>query len=375
LRFVHTADWQLGMRRHFLGPGPQDRFSQDRLEAVAAIGRLAKEVEAAAVVVAGDVFDDNQVDRQTVLRAMEVLRGFPDVPVLLLPGNHDPLDAGSVFSRPEFHDACPPHVQVVTDQTPLHLAGGVELVGAPWPVKRPLRNPALEVLEDLQPTAGVRILLAHGGVDVVGGDFDQTGILPLEVLEAAIHDHRVQFVALGDRHSATEVGTTGRIWYPGAPEPTAYVEQEPGKALVVEVEDGRVNVERRQVGRWTFRQEVFDVGGGADLETVLRWLEAPRDKAHTIAKIALRGTLTLAERTRLEGALEAAAATYAALESWERHQDLTTSPDQDDLEAMEVGGFVADAVTELREVAAGSGADAEAAGDALALLYRTVVRG
>jgi DNA repair exonuclease SbcCD nuclease subunit len=375
LRFVHTADWQLGMRRHFLGPGPQDRFSQDRLEAVAAIGRLAKEVEAAAVVVAGDVFDDNQVDRQTVLRAMEVLRGFPDVPVLLLPGNHDPLDAGSVFSRPEFRDACPPHVQVVTDQTPLHLAGGVELVGAPWPVKRPLRNPALEVLEDLQPTAGVRILLAHGGVDVVGGDFDQTGILPLEVLEAAIHDHRVQFVALGDRHSATEVGTTGRIWYPGAPEPTAYVEQEPGKALVVEVEDGRVNVERRQVGRWTFRQEVFDVGGGADLETVLRWLEAPRDKAHTIAKIALRGTLTLAERTRLEGALEAAAATYAALESWERHQDLTTSPDQDDLEAMEVGGFVADAVTELREVAAGSGADAEAAGDALALLYRTVVRG
>jgi DNA repair exonuclease SbcCD nuclease subunit len=375
LRFVHTADWQLGMRRHFLGPGPQDRFSQDRLEAVAAIGRLAKEVEAAAVVVAGDVFDDNQVDRQTVLRAMEVLRGFPDVPVLLLPGNHDPLDAGSVFSRPEFHDACPPHVQVVIDQTPLHLAGGVELVGAPWPVKRPLRNPALEVLEDLQPTAGVRILLAHGGVDVVGGDFDQTGILPLEVLEAAIHDHRVQFVALGDRHSATEVGTTGRIWYPGAPEPTAYVEQEPGKALVVEVEDGRVNVERRQVGRWTFRQEVFDVGGGADLETVLRWLEAPRDKAHTIAKIALRGTLTLAERTRLEGALEAAAATYAALESWERHQDLTTSPDQDDLEAMEVGGFVADAVTELREVAAGSGADAEAAGDALALLYRTVVRG
>jgi DNA repair exonuclease SbcCD nuclease subunit len=374
LRFVHTADWQLGMRRHFLGPGPQDRFSQDRLEAVAAIGRLAKEVEAEAVVVAGDVFDDNQVDRQTVLRAMEVLRGFPDVPVLLLPGNHDPLDAGSVFARAEFRDACPPHVRVVTDQTPILLGEGVELVGAPWPVKRPLRNPALDVLDGLQPTAGIRILLAHGGVDTVGGDFDQTGVLPLEALEAAIHDHRVQFIALGDRHSATEVGTTGRIWYPGAPEPTAYVEQEPGRALVVEVQHGQVSVERRQVGRWTFRQEVFDVGSGADLETVLRWLDAPRDKPHTIAKVALRGTLTLAERSRLEAALEAAATTYAALESWERHQDLTTAPDQDDLDAMEVGGFVADAVAELREVAAGSGEDAEAAGDALALLYRTVVR-
>ncbi len=374
VRFVHTADWQLGMRRHFLGPGPQDRFSQDRLEAVAAIGRLAGEVGAVGIVVAGDVFDDNQVDRQTVLRAIEVLRGFPDVPVLLLPGNHDPFDAGSVFTRPEFRESCPPHVQVVTDHTPIHLGEGVEVVGAPWPVKRPLRNPALDVLDDLEPSSGTRVLLAHGGVDAVGGDFDQTGVLPLAELEAAIDDQRVQFVALGDRHSATDVGVTGRIWYPGAPEPTAYVEQDPGKALVVEVEDGAVRVERRHIGRWTFRQQVFDVAGGADLETVLRWLDAPRDKPHTIAKIALRGTLTLAERTRLESALEAAATTYAALESWERHQELTTTPDQEDLDAMEVGGFVADAVAELREVAAGAGEDAEAAGDALALLYRTVVR-
>lgn len=375
VRFVHTADWQLGMRRHFLGPGPQDRFSQDRLEAVASIGRLAREVDADAVLVAGDVFDDNQVDRQTVLRAIETLRGFPELPVLLLPGNHDPMDAGSVFRRPEFRDACPGHVQVLTDTAPVHLGPGVELVAAPWPVKRPVRNPALDVLQQLEPTEGIRILLAHGGVDAVAGDFDQTGVLARADLEAAIDDRRLQFIALGDRHSVTEVGTTGRIWYPGAPEPTAYVEQEPGKALVVEVADGRVSVERHQVGRWTFRQEVFEVASGADLDTVLRWLDAPPDKAHTIAKVALRGALTLADRTRLERALEAAATTYAALELWDRHHDLTTAPDQDDLDAMEVGGFVADAVAELRTAAAGSGEAAEAAGDALALLYRTVVHG
>ena len=211
-------------------------------------------------------------------------------------------------------------------------------------------------------------------MDSVGGDFDQTGVLPLATLEAAIEDRRVQFVALGDRHSATDVGGTGRIWYPGAPEPTAYVEQDPGKTLVVEVDDGRVRVERHQVGRWTFRQEVFDVGGAADLDTVLAWLDAPDDKPHTVAKVALRGTLTLAERSRLEHALEAAATTYAALESWERHQDLTTAPDQADLGAMEVGGFVAEAVADLRAMAAAGGEDAAVAGDALALLYRTVVR-
>ncbi len=373
VRLVHTADWQLGMRRHFLTPGPQDRFSQDRLDAVAAIGRLADEVGAAGILVAGDVFDDNQVDRQTVLRAVDVLRGFPDIPVLLLPGNHDPLDAGSVFRRPEFLDACPPQVHVLTDSSPFELADGVEVVGAPWPVKRPVQNPALEVLADLGPTTGIRILLAHGGVDEVGGDFDQTGVLPLATLEAAVREQRVSYLALGDRHSATEVGTTGRIWYPGAPEPTAYVEEDPGRALVVELGPDRIEVERRQVGRWTFRQRVFDVGGSEDLAAVLRWLDEPADKPHTIAKLALRGTLSLADRARLEAALDDAATTYAALESWTRHEDLTTTPDQDDLDAMEVGGFVAEAVTELRELAAGSGEDAQTAGDALALLYRTVV--
>ena len=373
VRLVHTADWQLGMRRHFLTAGPQDRFSQGRLDAVAAIGRLAEEVGAACILVAGDVFDDNQVDRQTVLRAVDVLRAFPDVPVLLLPGNHDPLDAGSVFRRPEFLDACPPQVHVLTDRSPIQIADGVEVVGAPWPVKRPVQNPALEALSDLRPTTGTRILLAHGGIDEVGGDFDQTGVLPLATLEAAVRDQRVSYIALGDRHSATEVGATGRVWYPGAPEPTAYVEEDPGKALVVDVGPDRIDVERRQVGRWTFRQRVFDVGGSEDLAAVLRWLDEPADKPHTIAKLALRGTLNLADRARFEAAFDDAATTYAALESWTRHEDLTTAPDQDDLDAMEVGGFVAEAVTELRELAAGSGEEAQAAGDALALLYRTVV--
>jgi hypothetical protein len=128
------------------------------------------------------------------------------------------------------------------------------------------------------------------------------------------------------------------------------------------------------VGRWRFRQAVFDVAGAEDLDGVLRWLEEPEDKPHTVAKLALRGTLTLRDRSRLDAALAEAAETYGALEEWERHAELVTAPDDDDLDAMEVGGFVADAVAELRERAGAGGQDAADASDALALLYRTVVR-
>ncbi len=96
-RFLHSADWQLGMTRHFLSEEAQARFSQDRLDAVRALGRLARDEACEFVVVAGDVFESNQVDRRTIARAIEALRAI-DVPVYLLPGNHDPLDAASVVS-------------------------------------------------------------------------------------------------------------------------------------------------------------------------------------------------------------------------------------------------------------------------------------
>lgn len=373
VRFLHTADWQLGMTRHFLRPEAQGRFSQDRLDAVAALGALAREQDAAFVVVAGDVFDDNQVDRQTVLRAMEVLRDFGELPVFLLPGNHDPLNAGSIYASDDVVAQLPSNVHVVVDSQPIAVADGVELVGAPWRVKWPTRNPLLEVLEQLEPPEGVRVVLAHGGVDAVGGDFDQVGTLRLEDLEAAVTAGLAHYIALGDRHSVTEVGNTGRIHFSGAPEPTAYTELDPGKVLLVDVDIDGIEVQAHRVGRWTFRQQQFDVAGAEDLDAVLRWLDEPGDKPHTVAKLALRGTLPLRDVGRLEESLAAAGETYGALERWERNWELITAPDDEDLDAMQVGGFVADAVQDLRQLTR-EGDDTQAASDALALLYRRVVR-
>ena len=128
VRFVHTADWQLGMTRHFLAPPRGDgagradgagrggeaqaRFAQARLDAVRALGRVADAEGAAFVVVGGDVFESNLVGPDVVARACEALRSFR-TPVLLLPGNHDPADAASVLRREDFARRCPAHVSVL----------------------------------------------------------------------------------------------------------------------------------------------------------------------------------------------------------------------------------------------------------------------
>src|SRR5699024_11571380 len=74
VRFLHSADWQLGMTRRFLGTESQAVYTADRLAAVAALGDLATEHGAEFVVVAGDAFEDNAVPRSVVLRAAETLR-------------------------------------------------------------------------------------------------------------------------------------------------------------------------------------------------------------------------------------------------------------------------------------------------------------
>jgi hypothetical protein len=99
VRFIHTADLQLGMTRRFLDADAQARYAQARIDGLTAIGRMAAAERAAFVVVAGDVFETNRVRPRTVGRALEAMASIP-VPVFLLPGNHDPVGYKNSIRQP-----------------------------------------------------------------------------------------------------------------------------------------------------------------------------------------------------------------------------------------------------------------------------------
>jgi Icc protein len=74
--------------RAFLSQVAAARYSQARIDAIRALGQLAAQHHAQFMVVAGDVFESNQLSAQTLSRALDALNSVP-VPVFLLPGNHD----------------------------------------------------------------------------------------------------------------------------------------------------------------------------------------------------------------------------------------------------------------------------------------------
>lgn len=381
IRFLHSADWQLGMTRRFLGAESQAVYTADRLAAVAALGELAAAHGAEFVVVAGDAFEDNAVPRSVVLRAAETLAAFP-VPVLILPGNHDPLDVSSVLRCRDFSSAVDGGaVTVIEDSRPVEVLPGVEVVGVPWTSKRPDPGRLPALLAELEPTDGIRILVAHGGTDeVYGGHSPSVEAIRVGDLEGAIDPGHLDYVALGDRHSVTRVGSGDRIWFSGSPETTAFddVEKESGQALLVELggrtrsgDGGTCDVTPLRTGRWSFLAIAAEIETEADLDALAERIDAVEDKPRTVLKLALTGTVGVALRARIDDLLDTWSALFASAYLRERLTHLVVRADDSDFTDL-VDGYAGRAVEDLVATAASDGPQSVDAGNALSLLYRLV---
>jgi DNA repair exonuclease SbcCD nuclease subunit len=381
MRFLHTADWQLGMTRHFLSGDAQPRYSAARRDAVTGLGALAAEVGAEFVVVAGDVFEHNQLAPQVIGQSLEAMRAV-GIPVYLLPGNHDPLDASSVYTGALFTAECPDNV-VVLDRAGVHqVRPGLEIVAAPWRSKAPTNDLVAEVLADLPPAPVTRVLVAHGGVDVLDPDRDKPSLIRLSGLDDALAGGAVHYVALGDKHSLTDVGSSGRVWYSGSPEVTNFddVEANPGHVLIVDIDESdprrAVTVTPRHIGHWRFVTLQRQVDTSRDIADLDMNLDLMTEKDRAVVRLALTGSLTVTDRAALDACLDKYARLFAWLGLWERHTDLAVIPADGEFTDLGIGGFAAAAVDEL--VASARSGDTESAVDAqaaLALLLRLADRG
>jgi DNA repair exonuclease SbcCD nuclease subunit len=372
LKFLHTSDWHLGMRRHFLGDESGPRFQQARIDAIASLARLAWEHGCAFMLVAGDTLDSNQVDPRTLGRALQALREFP-VPVYLIPGNHDAADASSMLCSPRFQEQCPPHVHVLAEPGATEVAPGVELVAVPWRTRRPLTDLVADACAHLQ-QGPIRIVLAHGAVDTLSPDDGNPALVSVAAMEAALAAGRVHYVALGDRHTATAVGATGRIWYSGSPEPTQYDQEPAGTALVVSLERDACDVATLRTGSWRFMRLVHAFAGDDDVEALDRALTELPAKERTVVRLTLTGTLSLAGHARLEAVLAAQGHLFASLTRSDRRSELAVMPAESDFSQLQLTGFASQALDTLRVTAEQNGADAAAARDALALMVRLAGR-
>ncbi|MFA4972735.1 MAG: DNA repair exonuclease [bacterium] len=368
IHFLHTSDWQLGMTRRFLSEEAQARYCQTRFDAIRTMGRIAKEKQCQLMLVCGDSFESNLVDRKTVARAIEALKEVT-VPVYLLPGNHDPLDAASIYRSSTFIEKKPAHVHIIENTEPIQVIEGFELVGAPWLSKRPNGNPIVDLLNVLPPAGGIkRICVGHGIVDIFTPDKEAENVIAVSMLEAAILEGKVHFIALGDRHSLTKVGSGDSIWYSGTPESTDFREDHSGFCQIVKIDGDDVSTEEVKIGQWSFIEDLVDLNTEADVKSLKKKLEDIPNRERSVVKLVLKGSLTLSLYEVSQNHILAAKDVLAG--SVINEDNLFVIPNDTDFTNLGFSGFADATVKRLQDKIARSGAEDTVARDAFMLLLR-----
>lgn len=290
MKFVHTADWQIGMKAVQVGEVAQ-RVREERFAAARRVIGLAHDCGAEFLLVAGDTFEDNAVDRVAVQRVADIIGSFRG-PVFLIPGNHDPPVAGSVWDHAAWSDY--PHVHIFRQPEVVELADGL-LFACPLCEKHSPHDPTRSIQPDATRQT-IRIGLSHGTIEGVSDDPTDHPI-PRDTCETRSLD----YLALGHWHS-TAMFAEGRIAYSGAHETTKFGERNSGNTLVVDIEKpgSAPKIEIHRTGGLTWLTLDRTVTQSDDLAATAAFIDEIDDPASTLIEVSLAGVISAADNAAIE---------------------------------------------------------------------------
>ncbi|MBN1911355.1 MAG: DNA repair exonuclease [Pirellulales bacterium] len=298
MKLFHTADWQIGMKAAHVGDAGE-RVRRERLAAGWRVVEAAREHGVDALLVAGDTFEDNAVERVLVQQVADILAEAP-CPVFLIPGNHDPDVPGSVWEHRAWaaHD----NLHVLHRAEPIALPGAT-LYPCPLHEKHSAADPTRWI--DASGADGLAIGLAHGTVEGIAQDEPEHPIARDAAARAGL-----DYLALGHWHSFGAFD--GRTAYSGTHETTKFGERDSGNALLVELTargEPPVMTPVRTGGlRWASRRH--EIRDENQLGQIRQEIEAWPEPGATLLDLRLSGVLPAGQRDELARIEELAAARF-----------------------------------------------------------------
>ncbi len=296
IRFLHSADWQLGARLSQFGASSA-KLRAARLATLEKTLALGVRRGVDAFLIAGDLFEDNQVDDALVSAVLELFRAHTAFPIHILPGNHDPHSGpDSVWQRKSFLDA-PAHVHVLREAGVVDLGGGARLLAAPLQQKQSTTDPSLKLVELAAslPADVIKIGITHGALAIESKH--QPNDFPI-ALHAATRAG-LDYLAIGHWHNWLADIDGGRIVMPGTPEPDRFGSDDSGSVALVEIDapDHPPRVQKVAVASLTWRALTFDFLGQEASRAALAaaLAELAPAAARTVLRVTLTGTASPAD--------------------------------------------------------------------------------
>jgi DNA repair exonuclease SbcCD nuclease subunit len=301
LKLLHTADWHVGKKfnENQFGAEVSKKLARDRVSVIEQIMGRAKQYDVDAVLCAGDLFDVPDPGQQWWQAVRDVFAKCDQAgwnrPVILLPGNHDPLTRESVYwSLHPFRQGLPNWVHVVDrDDFALELNPRAVVYAAPCHSKAGDNDLALTLPQREEGDDRIRIGLVHGST------FDMAGYeTNFPVSTDAPQRRGLDYLAIGDTHGFREIdggSAAAPIVYPSTPEPTSFNESGAGFVAIVTFRRRgiRPRVKQERVAHWTWRE--ITVQSLDELRKV-----AGENLQSTVVKLSLDLTVTEQESEEVD---------------------------------------------------------------------------
>jgi DNA repair exonuclease SbcCD nuclease subunit len=250
------------------------------------------------VICAGDLFDNPDPGPDWWRGLLDIFAKLPTSfpPVFLLPGNHDPLITESVWAPGHaFRAGLPAFVRVVDrDDFCEEIKPGLMLYAVPCTSKAGAGDPVEKIPSRAPGDESVRVGLVHGTTfDLPHCEMN----FPIRADGARIRG--LDYLAIGDTHGYRLVQENPPVVYPGAPEPTAFDDVDPGHVVLVcfSRTRGRPLLRKLPVARWRWREQTI-----RDLPA-LRALAA-EDLRSTVLRLAFDLEVDLKERDEVQQILD-----------------------------------------------------------------------
>jgi DNA repair exonuclease SbcCD nuclease subunit len=291
MRLIVSADIHLGSPIRSVAlrdPALGDRLKQASRDTFRGIVDLAISENAGALVLAGDIFDNDFPDlkSQAFLMTQLARAGSAGVPSILIRGNHDALLDHTA------HGDLGPNIHLLHKGNPSVELDGVAFHGLSFDTS----HVAKSFLPDYPaPIAGkTNVGLMHTSL---GGSPGHDPYAPCS--EQDLMAHGYDLWCLGHIHVPFE-RTLGSVLavMPGIPQPRHFGERFGGSVAIITLGDGAPVLERRNVGHLRFVETKLDLTDCADQSEVLQVVDnALRDAQDPVRDTAVRLRVVTARHT------------------------------------------------------------------------------
>ncbi len=286
VKVLHCADLHFDTPFKELSKEVSDTSKNELLEVFKKIIDLAIEENIEVLLIAGDVFDNLTVNKNTLFFISDQIKRIKNIKVFISPGNHDPYNEKSFYSMINW----PENVYIFKGDMEFKEVKELNLIIWGAGFRNNYENETLLKSINVENNK-INIMLLHGEIISANSKNEYN---PIYIND--IYKSNIDYIALGHRHKFSGILKEGMTTYAysGCPQGRGFDEEGEKGVIIGEVHKGGTNLSFLPVCKRKYITKEIDITGTNNYDEVIFKLlsDLSDEEIHkNFYKIILKGEL------------------------------------------------------------------------------------